>query len=101
MATKAKKNRTPEDILTDLVIRKMQAKEAMEMADAEIRDFMETNNLTEVDLPDWRVTYKAGAPSKRFDKTAFEKDHPGMYEEYVKVGATPKPTLRTDRKNKA
>lgn len=52
-----------------------------------IKDFMEAEGLEEFATDLYRATYKT-VVSSRFDSSAFKKDHPKMYENYIKATGT-------------
>lgn len=72
------------------------AKEIKEKEDAlkkAILKAMEDNNIVKVETDEITVTYIAKTDRETFQKKAFRKDNPDLYDDYVKI--TPvKPSIR-------
>lgn len=93
------KDHAPEGIdprLKALVNGYLHAKAVVAAAEANLREYCDLNDLKKVVIKDMAsVSYSWGSPRTTFDKEAFERDHPGLMESYLKPGKAPeKPTLR-------
>lgn len=68
-------------------------KEQEESLKKAILEEMEKHGLIKIDSPSLTINYIAGTDRETFDSKAFRKDHPDLYDDYIKM--TPvKPSIR-------
>lgn len=58
-----------------------------------IMDEMEAKNIIGLESPDLRISYVSAFDRETFDSKAFRKEHPDMYDDYVRI-STVKPSLK-------
>lgn len=46
---------------------------------------MEENMILSLDTPELRISYVAATDRETFDSKAFRKDHPDLYDEYIRM----------------
>lgn len=87
-------------VLKGLVSAHLEAKGAALRAEEELRYYCETNGVKSVEIDGLaKVSYVWGSPRSTFDREAFDAEHPGLYESYLKEGRPPeRPTLRVKAK---
>ena len=86
--------------LYTLVLLHLRAKDEQKRAEEHLRAYCEANGLKSLEIPGLaKVSYSFGSARSSFDREAFNTDHPGLYEQYVRPGSAPeRPTLRVTAK---
>lgn len=92
-------NGLPDDdadpVLETLVADVLEKRQAAAIAEEYLRDYLELSGITAAATSVGKLSYSWGSPRRVFDRERFNTEHPGLYEEYVRDGATPeKRTLR-------
>ncbi|MDD7290360.1 MAG: YqaJ viral recombinase family protein [Veillonella caviae] len=66
-----------------------EAKDRKQELENIIKDYMKNNEIAT--CGDHVITWRTSKPRESFDSKRFKQDHPDMYAEYVKVGASSRP----------
>ena len=75
------------EALYDMLVMLDEAKKRSEELKAALKTAMEMANITSWDAGRFKATISKPSTRKTFDSKAFQKDHPDLYEQYVKESA--------------